>query len=80
MYDFKKINYLKDIIELLKENAFQAHNDYHLDNADYFKMGINFGYYEVFKILIEQAKAFDIDLSELGLGDLDPEKDLLKMK
>ncbi|WP_214467820.1 hypothetical protein [Microbacterium flavescens] len=42
-----------------------------------FEAGRLFAYVEVISLMQQQAVAFGIDLTELGLDDIDPERDLL---
>ncbi|WP_053332671.1 hypothetical protein [Candidatus Jidaibacter acanthamoebae] len=72
-----KLSFYEDTINLLKENAFEAIKDKLENQEDSFKKGIAFGYYEVFHLFQQQAEAFNISLKEVGLDDIDPERDLL---
>jgi len=73
-------NYLRDYCFLIIEKAFDAKKtaeslkgsekyDYHL--------GRKMAFYETISLLQQQAVAFGIPLNEIGLSDIDPEKDLL---
>ena len=46
------------------------------DGVEYYS-GYSQAYYEVIDLIKQLAIAFDIDLSELGLDNIDPDKDLL---
>ncbi len=73
-------NYLKDLIYLLKENALEAvGNTKKLAKKEdlEFSQGYSTAYYEVISLLQNQAQAFNIPLEELGLDDINPDKDLL---
>lgn len=68
---------LTDTIVLLKERALSARHEELQDKSDLFKMGIAYGYYEVFLKLVNQAKVFGIPLKALGLDGFDPDRDLM---
>ncbi len=83
--------YLLDLIEIIKDEAFnkikryrkyptkEKSKDKSYDegcNAGYV-CGYADGYSRVISLMLQQAEAFDIPLSDLGLDDIDPEKDLL---
>ena len=67
--------YLSDLGTLLRERALQAKEDCQKEKHE-FNHGRLMGYYEVISLMIHQAEAFGIELSELNLG-LDPD-DLLQ--
>ena len=77
--------YLHDLGFLLKERALEAKQDMEeardhkgMDSGDYiFQAGRLLAYNEVVSILQQQARGFDIDLQELNLEDIDPDRDLL---
>ena len=55
-------NFLMDLIDLLKENAFDAKEEYlkNKKDSDYYE-GRLFGYWEVFSTIKHQLFAFEID-------------------
>ena len=68
------IAYLAEIVEGLKEKADDANiKTYKTD----YELGYAMAMYEVISLLHQQAKAFDIPLSEIGLEGIDPERDYL---
>nr|BFF09229.1 hypothetical protein GCM10025699_05320 [Microbacterium flavescens] len=72
--------YLHDLGDLVKRSAVQARarRDAALNEAEGpFEAGRLFAYVEVISLMQQQAVAFGIDLTELGLDDIDPERDLL---
>lgn len=71
--------YLSDSITLLKEEVKEAKKD--ADNSkegyeDYNK-GAVITYYTVISLLKRQTVTFNLDEKEIGLDDIEPEKDLL---
>ena len=72
--------YLRDCITLIKKQALETKSE--LDNPkedfDDFEKGFLMGYYTVIKLMKDKTFAFDIDQRELGLADIDPDKDLLR--
>ncbi|WP_293675168.1 hypothetical protein [Thiolapillus sp.] len=80
MVDEKFKNYIYDLGVLLKEKAREAKADKDASigtgEADY-KIGYLMGLHEVVSLMKQQAEAFDIEQGDVGLGDLEPESDLL---
>ena len=73
-------NYLHDLGELIKEKAREAKikeeaSDGNTDNG--FELGRLMAYHEVVSLMQQQAEIFDIPLEEIGLADINPERDLL---
>lgn len=72
-YFFYQIN------SLLKENARQAKLD--ADNpkegCESYNNGFLMAYHEVISIMKNQAPFFDIKQEDIGLADIEPERDLL---
>jgi hypothetical protein len=71
--------YIRDLGELLKEEALTARSDLQkaaIDDKSY-ASGQLMAFYRVISLMREQARAFGIDLSELALQDIDPDRDLL---
>lgn len=71
--------YLLDLGSLLREEALKAKRD--RDNASgeskSFEQGRLMGFYEVISLMQQQARAFNIPMGEIGLEDVEPERDLL---
>lgn len=68
-------NYLLDTISILKANNKKLQLEFK-ENKDDFIEGQLFAYYDILTILKQQAIAFDIKESELGLSEL-TENDLI---
>jgi hypothetical protein len=80
MNDEATANYLRDLGDLVKRSALDARvkRDEAASGADQaFESGRLTAYYEVVSLMQQQAVAFGISLDQLGLGDIDPERDLL---
>ena len=69
----KYSNYLLDIGSLIKEKADEAKNN----GDDEYEVGYRMALYEVISLMHQQAHAFNIDLKDVGLEDIDPERDYL---
>ena len=72
-------NYIQCVILLLKDNAKKSKVD--ADNpkegdADY-NTGYLMAYHEVIAIMKNQASAFGLEQEDVGLADIEPERDLL---
>ncbi len=67
---------LADVSRELLEMAKGAKADAAGSSSDYEK-GRHFAFYEVISLLVQQADAFGVDRETLGLGHIDPERDLL---
>jgi hypothetical protein len=72
-------NYLRDLGRLLRENAAEAKTRLRSSSAAErdFESGRLLGYVEAVSLMQQQAAAFGIELHELSLDGLDPERDLL---
>ena len=73
-------NYLRDLGFLLREQAFLAKERLDLSKgtaSEQFESGRNMAYYEMLSLMLSQAKAFQIPISQLALQDIDPDRDLL---
>ncbi len=68
--------YLQDSVALIIEKSLNAKHDAEMSKSDY-DTGRLMTYYEVLSMLQQQAKAFGISLTELGLDKIEPDKDLL---
>lgn len=77
--DDKYKSYLVDLIALLKQQAREAKEDADApaEVCDSFNNGCLMGYHMVISLMKNQAFAFSIDQAEIGLDDIDPERDLL---
>jgi hypothetical protein len=72
--------YLRDLGFSIREKALEAKrtNDAIPGDPDRgFSLGRLMAYHEVVSLMQQQAEAFNISLAEIGLADIDPEKDLL---
>lgn len=73
-------NYLYDLSILLKDKAIQAKidkkNSSNSVDLDYYN-GYLMALYEVIDIMKQQAQAFDITETDIGLADINPDLDLL---
>ncbi len=73
-------NYLYDLGYLLKEKAKDAKKEKSISSNSedsIYQEGYLMAYYEVLDLMKQQAKAFNIEDKEIGLEDIDPERDLL---
>ena len=72
-------NYLFDLGRYVKELALSAKEQERsaTESARQFSSGRLQGLYEVVSLMQQQAIAFDIPLEEIGLADVDPERDLI---
>ena len=74
------IYYIREISCLLKDNAKQAKLDADHpkegDSAD-FNSGFLMAYHQVIAIMKNQAPVFDLEQKDIGLADIEPERDLL---
>jgi len=66
-------NYILDIGTLIKEKADEAKSL----GDDGFHIGYRMALYEVISLMCQQAEVFDIDLKDIGLEGVDPERDYL---
>ena len=72
-------NYLYDLGLLLKEAAFEARYRRDAEKSE-FEAGRAMAYYEVLSLMQHQASAFGLPLVDLQLGDVDPERDVLRLR
>ncbi|MEQ9115694.1 MAG: hypothetical protein RLN62_02750 [Rickettsiales bacterium] len=73
-------NYVIQTMEYLKEDAFQAKASYLKEKnlgKSSFKDGVLMGYYYAITLFKKQAELHGIDLKDINLDDIDPDKDLL---
>ncbi|WP_316359481.1 hypothetical protein [Candidatus Neptunichlamydia sp. REUL1] len=73
-------NYINEITELFKDNAKRAKQDADKpgegESLD-FNTGFLMAYHEVIATMKNQAPIFHIDEKDIGLADIEPERDLL---
>jgi hypothetical protein len=71
--------YTLDLCALLKEKARQAKADCQaVSNKDEkYLLGRLMAFHELISLMQQQAEVFGIPLAQLGLHDIDPERDLL---
>lgn len=77
--DDKYKGYLTDFISLLKKQAIEAKkdaDDKKIGNYEY-NQGHLMAYYSVFSLLKHEAFVLQMDEKELGLDDIDPDRDLI---
>jgi hypothetical protein len=67
---------LVDVSRELVEKAKAAKGDAERSGSDYDK-GRHFALYEAVSLIAEQARAFGVDLADIGLEGVDAERDLL---
>jgi hypothetical protein len=72
-------NYIRDLGLLIREQALASRNevDTASDDDREFALGQNMSYYSVISLMLQQATAFDLAAEDIGLADIDPERDLL---
>ena len=80
MSDDKYKNYLEDLGVLLQEKARAAKKDkddsLNQGDKDY-AIGYLMAFHEIIDLMKQQAKAFNINQRDIGLADINAEKDLL---
>jgi hypothetical protein len=72
--------YIKEVVSLLKDYAMKAKQDAdHPKEGDSpdFNTGFLMAYHQVIAVMKNQTPVFDIDEKDIGLDDIDPERDLL---
>lgn len=69
-------NYLRDLGTLVREKAMNAQCVKSQKNDPY-DIGYLMAWHEVVSLMQSQANQFDITLSQIGLDEIDPQKDLL---
>jgi len=67
---------LVDVSRELVVKAKAARSDAERSGSDYDK-GRHFALYEAVSLIADQARAFGVDLTAIGLGGVDAERDLL---
>jgi hypothetical protein len=74
--DDRFVNYLFDLGSLLQEKAMDAKADKD-ENAHAFNVGRLIAWHEIVSLMQSQAGLFGLSLSQIGLSDIDPERDLV---
>ncbi len=73
--------YLFDLGQIIKDRALNAKDDLSNQqkntNGFMYESGRLMAFNEVISIMQQQADGFGIDLEELNLNDIDPDKDLI---
>jgi hypothetical protein len=73
--------FLLEAVQAIKERALEARSDRPEQGADpsghLFQSGRLLGFNEVISIIQQYADGFQIDLAELQLDDIEPDKDLI---
>lgn len=69
-------NYLKDTCLLIKELAWEAKQQAEENGSD-FSVGYMAGFHRVVSLMQQQAEAFGIPFEEIGLDEIDADKDLV---
>lgn len=72
-------NYIFDLVTLLKEQAREAKTeaDHPTEGNEGYNNGYLMAYHMMISLMKNQAIAFGIQEEEIGLDDIDPERDLL---
>ena len=69
-------NYLQDTLQLIVGDALEAKKK-SMEAKDDFNDGRRLAYYEVVSTLVNQANSFEIELRDINLDSIDPDKDLV---
>lgn len=69
--------YLQDLGLLVAEQARRARADRDADPKDSFASGRLMAMHEIVSLMQQQAEAFGLAVEDVGLGGIDPERDLL---
>lgn len=77
MDDDKYKNYLLDLSFIIKERALNAKKSLDDSNQDDYNSGYLMAFYEILDLMKHQADAFNIQQDDIGLADIDPDRDLL---
>lgn len=79
MDDEKYKNYLIDLISIIKKQAKEAklEADHPKEGYDSFNNGYLMAYHTVIEFMKNQTEVFNIDQKDIGLADIEPERDLL---
>lgn len=79
MKDENYKNYLIDLISIIKKQAKEAKQEADHPKEGYisFNNGYLMAYHTVIEFMKNQADVFNIDQKDIGLADIEPERDLL---
>lgn len=79
MEDEKYKNYLSDLISIIKKQAKEAklEADHPKEGYDSFNNGHLMAYHIIIEFMKNQTEVFNIDQEDIGLADIEPERDLL---
>jgi hypothetical protein len=79
MENEKYKNYLVDLISIIKKQAKQAklEADHPKEGYNSFNNGYLMAYHTVIEFMKNQTEIFNIDQNDIGLADIEPERDLL---
>ena len=79
MKDEKYKNYVIDLISIIKKQAKEAklEADHPKEGYDSFNNGYLMAYHTVIEFMKNQTEVFNIDQEDVGLADIEPERDLL---
>ncbi len=77
--DEKYKNYIIDLISIIKKQAKEAktEEDHPKEGCDSFNNGYLMAYHTVIEFMKNQTEVFKIDQEDIGLADIEPERDLL---
>lgn len=77
--DEKYKNYLTDLISIIKKQAIAAKHeaDHSKDGYESFNNGYLMAYHAVIEFMKNQTEVFNINQKDIGLADIEPERDLL---
>jgi hypothetical protein len=70
-------DYLRDLGTLIREMAVEAKAKADSSGRNPFDVGYMAGFHRVVSLMQQQAEAFNVPVERLGLGGLDPDKDLV---
>jgi hypothetical protein len=72
-------DYCTDVVSYIKERALKARQERNraVGESRVFEEGRLLAFNEVVSILLQHAEGLDLPLAELGLDDLEPDRDLI---
>ena len=79
MEDEKYKNYVVDLISIIKKQAKEAklEADHPQEGYSSFNNGYLMAYHTIIEFMKNQTQVFNIDQKDVGLADIEPERDLL---
>jgi len=79
MENEKYKSYLIDLVSIIKKQAKEAklEADHPKEGYDSFNNGYLMAYHTVIEFMKNQTKIFNIDQKDIGLSDIEPERDLI---